>query len=54
MGHLGTAEKSVDHELIAPQVTDLTFELNLFSASNARATGGGYERYAWLGTKEWA
>jgi len=56
--HLGTAEKSVDHELIAAGHPDLTFELNLFSAVMPRhwkdpkdTAGPGTN---WVGTKEWA
>ena len=51
--HLGTEEKSVDHQLIAAGHPDLTFELNLFSAvmpRHWRTSADG----AWSGSKEWA
>ena len=51
--HLGTAEKSVDHELIAAGHPDLTFELNLFSAVMPRHWKDSKDT-PWLGTKEWA
>jgi len=51
--HLGTAEKSVDHELIAAGHPDLTFELNLFSAVMPRHWKDTKDT-PWLGTKEWA
>ena len=56
--HLGTAEKSVDHELIAAGHPDLTFELNLFSAVMPRHWKDPKDPpgkdAAWIGTKEWA
>jgi nitrate reductase cytochrome c-type subunit len=51
--HLGTAEKSVDHELIAAGHPDLTFELNLFSAVMPRHWKDPKDT-PWIGTKEWA
>jgi hypothetical protein len=51
--HLGTAEKEVDHELIAAGHPDLTFELNLFSAVMPRHWKDSKDT-PWLGTKEWA
>ena len=54
--HLGTAEKFVDHQMIAAGHPDLTFELNLFSAVMPRHWKDSKEvpGAAWSGTKEWA
>lgn len=59
--HVGTEEKSVDHQMIAAGHPDLTFELNLFSAVMPRhwkdADGSGSSGTSsgiWFGTKEWA
>ena len=55
--HLGTAEKFVDHQMIAAGHPDLTFELNLFSAVMPRHWKDSKEASgtaAWSGTKEWA
>jgi hypothetical protein len=51
--HLGTAEKFVDHELIAAGHPDLTFELNLFSAVMPRHWKDRKDAPC-SGTKEWA
>ena len=55
--HLGTAEKFVDHQMIAAGHPDLTFELNLFSAVMPRHWKDSKEvsgATAFSGTKEWA
>ena len=51
--HVGTEEKSVDHQMIAAGHPDLTFELNLFSAVMPRHWKDPDEN-PWFGTKEWA
>ncbi len=51
--HLGTAEKFVDHELIAAGHPDLTFELNLFSAVQPRHWKEPNDN-AWHGVQIWA
>ena len=51
--HLGTSEKSVDHELIAAGHPDLTFELNLFSAVEPKHWKEP-EANAWRGVQTWA
>jgi hypothetical protein len=51
--HVGTEEKSVDHQMIAAGHPDLTFELNLFSAVMPRHWKDPQD-ISWLGTKEWA
>ena len=51
--HVGTEEKSVDHQMIAAGHPDLTFELNLFSAVMPRHWTDSDET-PWFGTKEWA
>jgi hypothetical protein len=51
--HVGTEEKSVDHQMIAAGHPDLTFELNLFSAVMPRHWKDS-DGAAWFGTKEWA
>src|SRR5258705_3054955 len=51
--HVGTEEKSVDHQMIAAGHPDLTFELNLFSAVMPRHWKDSDET-PWFGTKEWA
>ena len=51
--HVGTAEKQVDHEMIAAGHPDLTFELDSFSAAMPRHwKTNREERYAWLGVQE--
>lgn len=50
--HVGTAEKSVDHQMIAAGHPDLTFELNLFSAVMPRHWRDPKD-IPWFGTKEW-
>ena len=51
--HLGTAEKFVDHQMIAAGHPDLTFELNLFSAVMPRHWKDSKDAH-YSGTKEWA
>ncbi|MGH9641328.1 MAG: multiheme c-type cytochrome [Terriglobales bacterium] len=51
--HVGTPEKSVDHQMIAAGHPDLTFELNLFSAVMPRHWRDAKDT-PWFGTKEWA
>ena len=51
--HVGTEEKSVDHQMIAAGHPDLTFELNLFSAVMPRHWKDSDDT-PWFGTKEWA
>src|SRR6266403_2157028 len=51
--HLGTAEKFVDHEMIAAGHPDLTFELNLFSAVMPRHWKQSPDE-GWRGVQEWA
>ena len=50
--HLGTAEKLVDHEMIAAGHPDLTFELNLFSAVMPRHWKQSPDE-SWRGVQEW-
>jgi hypothetical protein len=50
--HLGTAEKFVDHEMIAAGHPDLTFEMNLFSAVMPRHWNQPPD-YGWRGVQEW-
>lgn len=50
--HLGTAEKSVDHEMIAAGHPDLTFELNLFSAVMPKHWKDSGDD-GWRGVQEW-
>jgi hypothetical protein len=50
--HVGTAEKFVDHQLIAAGHPDLTFELNLFSAVMPRHWRDPKDN-PWFSTKEW-
>jgi hypothetical protein len=51
--HVGTEEKSVDHQMIAAGHPDLTFELNLFSTVMPRHWKTPKDA-PWYGTKEWA
>lgn len=59
--HLGTQEKSVDHEMIAAGHPDLYFELDSFSAVMPRhwktpresAPGVPAENDAWSGVRDW-
>jgi hypothetical protein len=51
--HVGTEEKSVDHQMIAAGHPDLTFELNLFSAVMPKHWKDS-DDVPWFGTKEWA
>ena len=50
--HVGAADKSVDHQMIAAGHPDLTFELNLFSAVMPRHWRDSKD-IPWFGTKEW-
>src|SRR5262249_15892948 len=50
--HVGTEEKSVDHQMIAAGHPDLTFELNLFSAVMPRHWSDS-KSAPWFGPKEW-
>jgi len=50
--HLGTAEKFVDHEMIAAGHPDLTFEMNLFSAVMPKHWSQPPD-YGWRGVQEW-
>jgi hypothetical protein len=50
--HLGTADKSVDHEMIAAGHPDLTFELNLFSAVMPKHWKDPGDA-GWRGVQEW-
>ena len=53
--HLGTADKQVDHEMIAAGHPDLTFELDSFSAAMPRHWKTNRENNApWFGVQEWA
>jgi hypothetical protein len=53
--HLGTAEKFVDHEMIAAGHPDLTFELDLFSSVMPRhwKMPESYESGAWRQVQAW-
>ena len=53
--HLGTAEKFVDHEMIAAGHPDLTFELDLFSTVMPRhwKMPESYETGAWRQVQAW-
>jgi len=51
--HVGTAEKRVDHEMIAAGHPDLTFELNTFSAQMPRHWKFPSEGDPWAGVQEW-
>jgi Cytochrome c554 and c-prime len=51
--HVGTAEKRVDHEMIAAGHPDLTFELDTFSALMPRHWRFPSEGDAWAGVQEW-
>jgi hypothetical protein len=50
--HLGTAEKFVDHEMLAAGHPDLTFELNLFSSVMPRHWKRSSDE-GWRGVQEW-
>jgi len=50
--HLGTADKFVDHEMIAAGHPDLTFELNLFSAVMPKHWKDSSNE-GWKGVQEW-
>jgi hypothetical protein len=60
--HLGTANKFVDHEMIAAGHPDLYFELDSFSASMPRhwniprlnASGSPAEDASWEGVRDWS
>jgi hypothetical protein len=51
--HVGTAEKRVDHEMIAAGHPDLTFELDTFSAVMPRHWRYPLEGDPWAGVQEW-
>jgi hypothetical protein len=51
--HVGTAEKRVDHEMIAAGHPDLTFELDTFSAVMPRHWKFPGEGQPWMGVQEW-
>ncbi len=53
--HVGTADKQVDHEMIAAGHPDLTFELDSFSAAMPRHWKTNRESNTpWFGVQEWA
>lgn len=52
--HVGTAEKYVDHEMIAAGHPDLTFELDTFSAVMPRHWRFPQDNNQWEGVQEWA
>jgi Cytochrome c554 and c-prime len=52
--HVGTAEKRVDHEMIAAGHPDLTFELDTFSAVMPRHWKFPDNQNPWEGVQEWA
>jgi Cytochrome c554 and c-prime len=52
--HVGTADKQVDHEMIAAGHPDLTFELDSFSAAMPRHWKTNREGDTWLGVQSWA
>ena len=53
--HVGTADKQVDHEMIAAGHPDLTFELDSFSAAMPRHWKTNRENNTpWFGVQEWA
>ncbi len=52
--HVGTAEKQVDHEMIAAGHPDLTFELDTFSSAMPRHWRPARDREAWADVQEWA
>jgi len=51
--HVGTADKRVDHQMIAAGHPDLTFELDTFSAQMPRHWKPNNQN-AWEGVQEWA
>jgi len=51
--HVGTAEKRVDHEMIAAGHPDLTFELDTFSGAMPRHWKFPSEGDPWAGVQEW-
>jgi hypothetical protein len=52
--HVGTAEKQVDHQMIAAGHPDLTFELDSFSAVMPRHWKVNREQDQWIGVQSWA
>jgi nitrate reductase cytochrome c-type subunit len=52
--HVGTADKRVDHQMIAAGHPDLTFELDSFSAQMPRHWKFPDNQNAWEGVQEWA
>jgi hypothetical protein len=51
--HVGTAEKQVDHEMIAAGHPDLTFELETFSSAMPRHWRTDTQKQPWSGVQEW-
>ena len=51
--HLGTADKSVDHEMLAAGHPDLTFELDSFSAVMPRHWKEHLEKDPWASVRGW-
>ena len=52
--HVGTAEKQVDHQMIAAGHPDLTFELDSFSAAMPRHWRVDRTKDEWIGVQSWA
>lgn len=52
--HLGTADKSVDHEMLAAGHPDLTFELDSFSAVMPRHWKEHPEKDPWANVRAWS
>jgi hypothetical protein len=52
--HVGTAEKQVDHEMIAAGHPDLTFELDTFSSAMPRHWRPLKNESSWYDVQEWA
>ncbi|MGO9517980.1 MAG: multiheme c-type cytochrome [Candidatus Korobacteraceae bacterium] len=52
--HVGTADKQVDHEMIAAGHPDLTFELDSFSAAMPRHWKVNRDENPWIGVQSWA
>lgn len=52
--HVGTAEKQVDHDMIAAGHPDLTFELDTFSSALPRHWRPAKDQSSWSDVQEWA
>jgi hypothetical protein len=52
--HIGTADKSVDHEMIAAGHPDLVFDLEAFSAAMPRHWQGPQARDPWENVRNWS